>query len=441
MPKKKTRTLKKFVYRSLALRLLVMALVAGLLAATLVYFSERQRLRDQVISAARTEIKFLVASTGRLIKEEQLSPINAFHQALDERVEVTLRPKIGFFVYADFFHQGNTELEEFIVNTYPLKSQVASFALANRPKAPVQNEDVRLVSIAGQLHVTVLMPLVDTKEPNSPYVQAIFAPSQETLQAMHLKLLRSVLLALLVVAGTGLILYPILLALFSKLTQFSQNLLDAQLASLDVLASAIAKRDNNTDVHNFRVTLYAVRLAQACQLQSSSMQGMIKGAFLHDVGKIGIRDDILLKPGKLNEEEIVLMHEHVRFGLEIIAGSPWLADAADVVGGHHEKFDGTGYPQGTVGESIPLTARIFAILDVFDALTSKRPYKQPFSYEKTLQILEESRGSHFDPHILDAFLTIAPDLYKKYAGRDDEGLREEFRHLMTQHFSRGEIVL
>ena len=432
MSKKKPRTLKKFVYRSLALRLLVMTLFAGLLAATLVYFSERQRLRDQVISAARTEIKFLVASTGRLIKEEQLSPINAFHQALDERVEVTLRPKIGFFVYADFFHQGNTELEEFIVNTYPLKSQVASFALANRPKAPVQNEDVRLVSIAGQLHVTVLMPLVDTKEPNSPYVQAIFAPSQETLQAMHLKLLRSVLLALLVVAGTGLILYPILLALFSKLTQFSQNLLDAQLASLDVLASAIAKRDNNTDVHNFRVTLYAVRLAQACQLQSSSMQGMIKGAFLHDVGKIGIRDDILLKPGKLNEEEIVLMHEHVRFGLEIIAGSPWLADAADVVGGHHEKFDGTGYPQGTVGESIPLTARIFAILDVFDALTSKRPYKQPFSYEKTLQTLEESRGSHFDPHILDAFLTIAPDLYKKYAGRDDEGLREEFRHLMTQ---------
>ena len=207
------------------------------------------------------------------------------------------------------------------------------------------------------------------------------------------------------------------------------------------MASAIAKRDNNTDVHNFRVTLYAVRLAQACQLQSSSMQGMIKGAFLHDVGKIGIRDDILLKPGKLNEEEIALMHEHVRFGLEIIAGSPWLTDAADVVGGHHEKFDGTGYPQGTVGESIPLTARIFAILDVFDALTSKRPYKQPFSYEKTMQILEESRGSHFDPHILDAFLTIAPDLYKKYAGRDDEGLREEFRHLMTQYFSRGEIVL
>ena len=441
MSKKKPRTLKKFVYRSLALRLLVMALVAGLLAATLVYFSERQRLRAQVIAAARTEIKFLVASTARLIKEEQLSPINAFHRALDERVEVTLRPKIGLFVYADFFHQGNTELEEFIANTYPLKSQVAAFALANRPKVPVQNEDVRLVSIAGQLHVTVLMPLVDTKEPNSPYVQAIFAPSQETLKAMRLKLLRSVLLALLVVAGTSLILYPILLTLFSKLTQFSQNLLDAQLASLDVLASAIAKRDNNTDVHNFRVTLYAVRLAQSCQLQSSSMQGMIKGAFLHDVGKIGIRDDILLKPGKLNEEEIALMHEHVRFGLEIIAGSPWLTDAADVVGGHHEKFDGTGYPQGTVGESIPLTARIFAILDVFDALTSKRPYKQPFSYEKTMQILEESRGSHFDPHILDAFLTIAPDLYKKYAGRDDEGLREEFRHLMTQHFSRGEIVL
>ena len=114
---------------------------------------------------------------------------------------------------------------------------------------------------------------------------------------------------------------------------------------------------------------------------------LIKGAFLHDVGKIGIRDNILLKPGRLDEEEFEEMKRHVNHGLDIISKSAWLNEASAVVGSHHEKYEGNGYPAGLKGEAIPVLARIFAIADVFDALTSHRPYKKPLSYEETIDIL------------------------------------------------------
>jgi HD-GYP domain-containing protein (c-di-GMP phosphodiesterase class II) len=248
-------------------------------------------------------------------------------------------------------------------------------------------------------------------------------------------------LAILIVLATSGLLYPVILHLVRKLTVFSRDLLDANLEALSLLASTIAKRDSDTDVHNFRVTLYSVRLAEALQLPNSVIQTLIKGAFLHDVGKIGIRDTILLKPGGLDAEEFSLMKDHVQHGMDIISSSIWLSDAAQVVGSHHEKFDGSGYPQGTTGETIPLLARIFAIADVFDALTSKRPYKEPLSCEASIAVLQQGRCSHFDPIILDAFMVIAQDLYRTYAGRDDPGLRDELRAVITTYFSSGEMVL
>jgi HD-GYP domain-containing protein (c-di-GMP phosphodiesterase class II) len=226
-----------------------------------------------------------------------------------------------------------------------------------------------------------------------------------------------------------------------KLTFFSRNLLDANLAALSLLASAIAKRDSDTDVHNFRVTLYAVRLAESLHLANKEIQSLIKGAFLHDVGKIGIRDNILLKAGGLNEEEFTLMKDHVRHGVDIIQDSAWLSDGAPVVEGHHEKFDGSGYPRGLAGEAIPLLARIFAVGDVFDALTSRRPYKEPLAFEAAMLILREGRGRHFDPKIVEAFEVIAPELYRSWAIRDDQGLREELKTVITRYFSKGEILL
>jgi response regulator RpfG family c-di-GMP phosphodiesterase len=183
-----------------------------------------------------------------------------------------------------------------------------------------------------------------------------------------------------------------------------------------------------------------VRLAEAVGLDSGDIQSLIKGAFLHDVGKIGIRDSILLKPDHLTDEEFQVMKTHVRHGREICERSAWLRDAIDVVGHHHEKFDGTGYSEGLDGRAIPVRARIFSIADVFDALTSKRPYKEPFSLEETMEILKKGRAIHFDPALLDPFLEMAPALFEEISGREDEGLRREVEELTQRYFSEDKEV-
>ena len=141
----------------------------------------------------------------------------------------------------------------------------------------------------------------------------------------------------------------------------------------------------------------------------------MKGAFLHDIGKIGIPDKILLKNDRLNDDEWKQMKLHPILGKELIADMPWFNDALDVVVHHHEKFDGTGYPDNLKGNDIPLNARIFAIIDVFDALISIRPYKNPFSYDEAIKIMKNSSGTHFDPTLLDIFFkftSIFADIIK-----------------------------
>ena len=114
------------------------------------------------------------------------------------------------------------------------------------------------------------------------------------------------------------------------------------------------------------------------------------------------------------------MKKHVLYGQEIIAQSPWLSDASDVLTYHHEKYDGTGYMKGLKGEEIPLNARIFAIVDVFDALTSSRPYKDAYSYDKSIQMIKEKSGTHFDPKLLALFIKISKDIYAEIGGKEDE---------------------
>ena len=222
-----------------------------------------------------------------------------------------------------------------------------------------------------------------------------------------------------------------------RLADYATSLLEANLETLAVLGSAIAKRDSDTDAHNYRVSLYSARIGEAMGLSAPEMCTLVKGAFLHDVGKIGIPDNILLKPGKLDDQEFSVMKTHVEQGVDIVDRSSWLRDAVAVAGYHHEKYAGGGYPRNLSGRDIPVTARIFAISDVFDALTSERPYKKPVSFEAAMEILEQGRGQHFDPDILDAFQKIARDLYGSYVGREGDDLRQELVILVEKCFSSG----
>lgn len=180
-----------------------------------------------------------------------------------------------------------------------------------------------------------------------------------------------------------------------------------------LVAVAALPRDCKTDAHNYRVTVYSVCMAEAMGLDAKDIRSLIKGAFLHDVGKVGIPDAILHKPGGLSEAERMVMQNHVRYGIEIVGNTSCLADAASIVGCHHEKFDGSGYPNRLAGDAIPLAARILAIVDVFDALTSMRPYKQAFAIGDSLEMLRRGGGTHFDPELVTIFEPLAPVLLAK----------------------------
>jgi len=155
------------------------------------------------------------------------------------------------------------------------------------------------------------------------------------------------------------------------------------------------------------------------------------------VGKIGISDTILLKPAGLTAEEFAVMRTHVALGVEIIAPSRWLQAAREVVEFHHEKYDGSGYLQGLKGEAIPLNARIFALADVFDALTSRRPYKEPMPLEKALAIIAKDAGSHFDPVLAATFATVAPPLLERFNSLDEAAIVALMTARVEHYFFNG----
>jgi two-component system response regulator RpfG len=171
------------------------------------------------------------------------------------------------------------------------------------------------------------------------------------------------------------------------------------------LAKAGEYRDKGTGNHVVQMAEYAYLIAQKIGLEKETCQVIRHAASMHDIGKIGIPDHILLKKGRLSQREWQTMMTHTRIGYEILRDSPscYLQSGAVIALGHHERYDGTGYPKGLAGNEIPIEARVAAVADVFDALQSERPYKQPWSLEQTLEYMQTQRGKHFDPNCIDAF--------------------------------------
>jgi len=288
--------------------------------------------------------------------------------------------------------------------------------------------------IRGELLLVILVPLKGVQDSLTGYFEGIYQVDRETLDSIKDDLLRTLLFVTLGITFTTFLMYPIILTLNRGLIKLSGDLLKGNLELMNVLGCAIAERDSDTNSHNYRVTFYVFRLGEAIGLSRADIHDLIAGAFLHDVGKIGIRDPILLKPGKLTPEEFEIMKTHVSLGVDILSKSSWLSGARDVVEFHHEKYDGTGYPQGLKAEAIPLNARIFAIVDVFDALTSKRPYKELWTIPEAIAMLERDSGSHFDPQLVKIFVMLAPDLYQKISGVEEHRLEAMLQHSIARYF-------
>ncbi|WP_018410543.1 HD-GYP domain-containing protein [Methyloversatilis thermotolerans] len=190
------------------------------------------------------------------------------------------------------------------------------------------------------------------------------------------------------------------------------TLVDTRLQIIQRLGLAAEYKDNETGLHVIRMSHYAHRLASAAGWNADMARDILHAAPMHDIGKIGIPDRILRKPGKFDDEEWAIMKTHVDIGVRIIGDhdSGLLATARRIVAGHHEKWDGSGYPQGLSGEDIPVEARMVAIADVFDALTTERPYKKAWTVEDACALLVEQKGRHFDPVLVDLFLTCLPEV-------------------------------
>lgn len=182
--------------------------------------------------------------------------------------------------------------------------------------------------------------------------------------------------------------------------------------TLEALGAALDLRDSETEGHSRRVSMYCFEMARRMECSNDQLRQIARGSYLHDIGKIGIPDSILLKPGKLTAEETMVMQTHARVGYDLVCRIAFLAPAAEIVLTHQERFDGTGYPQGLMGNEIPLGARIFAVADTLDAMTSDRSYRQALPFSVARAEIAREAGRQFDPEVVKIFLSIPEEVWK-----------------------------
>ena len=360
---------------------------------------------------------------------------SAIQHELDRLMSERRNIQLGMVIWVGIYDLNGKRIAQIRDDTYERIEWVEK--LAGQVQGKIRKHghlEFIVYDIENVPHVQIISPIKNGLNELSAYGESFFTVSSDTLDNLRNRAFNLALSAMFVVIVTTALLYPVIINLLNRVSSLSARLFEANLEILKVLGSAVAKRDSDTDSHNYRVTIISVKLAEVCELSRDDIRRLIKGAFLHDVGKIGIEDEILHKPGRLTEDEFQLMKKHVAYGIDIVNKAEWIKEAVDIVGYHHEKFDGSGYDGGIEGSVVPKIARIFTIADVFDALTSRRPYKEPYSYDETMDIIRAGRGNHFDPSLIDAFESIAKLIYKNYAGREDQQLIEELNIIIKKYF-------
>lgn len=213
---------------------------------------------------------------------------------------------------------------------------------------------------------------------------------------------------------TSFLLFRILHFRYSELDHATSQLAQSYEATLRGWAKALDLRDHSTEEHTERVTELSCSLARRLGVTDTQLEDIRRGAMLHDIGKIGIPDHILRKEGKLNDEEWICMRKHPEYARSMLASIPFLQQALDIPYCHHERYDGSGYPRGLAGTDIPFAARIFAVVDVWDAIRNERPYHAPMNREEAKAYLWSEAGRLFDPVVVDAFLQLIEERELKF---------------------------
>ena len=406
---------------ALALRLGVGAMAIGILAGGIAYWAASYEAELRVKELAIAGVRHFESPAMRLAEGQVASEHQELTRLLGEE-------QVGMRVFgAD---------KRVLFETWLGLPEAALAALRNVVLPwPKQGEShTRSFRVGSDELIQVLLPMATENGRLIGYVEGVSRISEKEIETRRRSIRHVALAASLSVPAAALLLYPLMLALLRRSNVLSRQLLDANLSLIRSLGNAIAKRDADTDAHNYRVTLFSVAIAEALNVPTETISSLVLGAFLHDVGKIGIPDRILLKPGMLDRDEIKVMQTHAVLGVEIVAGNPWLTGAEQTIRHHHERFDGSGYPDGLSGTNIPLAARIFAAADVFDALTSVRPYKGAISLEETLSIMARENGTHFDPEVFATFFELAPSLYAKSRTWESDQWATELNSVVKRYF-------
>lgn len=415
------------IHKKLIVKLAAVWIFLSFVIGAAVYFVEHEKIDDFVVALAEGDSKDFIADAVQYLD----NPTPSHEAALRKKSRESLAN--GGFSIIELYDKDKKQVIE--LSQEGVEDIETEINKRSHKRLMTDATRYETLHIGDMMFVRVMTPLITAGGGIAGYFEGAYRVEPGIMKDIRKRVVYSLIQVVIAVLITTIVLYPVIIALNKGLIGYSIDLSNANMGMLEVLGNAIAKRDSDTNAHNYRVTLYAFRLAEAIGLSREEIRELVKGAFLHDVGKIAISDNILLKPGKLTAEEFEVMKTHVVHGEEIVGSYAWLKDAVKVIRNHHEKYSGAGYMNGLAGSAIPVTAKVFAVIDVFDALTSRRPYKEPFTFEKSMRIVNEGRGTHFDPGILDEFNKIAETLYRDIHEADEKYLRDELRELIDKYFN------
>lgn len=407
-----------------AQRIATVSIILAAIVTPVAWLISTESAEDEVVSLAMEESKRFLRHSDAL---ELTGP-----EAAEKAIKAVSTLSGGLFDIAELYNHRGEKLAESLTD---LGEKIES-QLPTHGKPTYSAASYESLRIGDQWALRVFIPLRSVEAGGvTGYFEGVRIVSKWQRDEIHSAALKMALIACLASILCGATIYPIVVKLSAENSRKTLEVLDSHISMMEALGRAIAKRDSDTGAHNYRVAWIAACVGEKLGVTGSSMQALIAGSFLHDVGKIGIPDAILLKPGRLDEDEMSIMRTHVSQGEEIVKGMGWLDGAHEVVAGHHEKWDGSGYPRKLVGNSIPLAARIFALADVFDALSSKRPYKEAMPFDSVMEILRKDTGTHFDPHVMAVFELIAHEIREKLQGGSETDACALLEAQIRKHFT------
>jgi putative nucleotidyltransferase with HDIG domain len=317
----------------------------------------------------------------------------------DRRVHIFNTP-----IYKTMFNSANIMLSAGIAGLcYKLFGGVTGVIAFNDLLIPLI-ACILIYSLINETIISILMTIVAGEKLVDNWLSNIFWAARDSIFVAPLGILMAI--AYMKYNGLGIFLFmgPLLLARYSY--KLYTDMRHVYIDTVKSLSQAIEVKDPYTQGHSMRVGEYSIALGKRLKLSQKKLENLKMAAILHDIGKIGIEDSILNKPGKLTEEEFEKIKQHPADGAKIIQDIEFLKEAADILIGHHEKMDGTGYPMGKKQSEIRTESAILGIADVFDALTSDRPYRKAMTVEQAFDIIEEGKGKHFDAHLADEFMDM-----------------------------------